>query len=169
MVYVTKLGGPEADVISKEADCKAPVQELEGSIEVNLKVHSSSGAYAVNFKADANYQSKNFFTNILRTQLESKFNFATFEAFIGENCVKVQDEVFPPAEIDRLVGLRNDEHFKKVDEWSARKAEHQKTLDIEVEKIKCAYNFKKESETPLKPESESTQQEVTADQKIDSQ
>lgn len=75
-------------------------------------MHSSSGAYAISFTADGNYQSKNFFTNILRTHLESKFNFATFETFIGPDCVKVCDEVHSPEEIDKQALHRNDEYFK---------------------------------------------------------
>jgi hypothetical protein len=103
-----------------------------GSIEVNLKVHSSTGAYAVSFMADGNYQSKNFFTNILRTHLESKFNFATFETFIGPNCVKVCDKVHTEKEIDEKVNKRNNQYHNKTEEWKKRKSDHEKIVDEEV-------------------------------------
>jgi len=107
-------------------------------------VHSSSGAYAISFVADANYQSKNFFTNILRTHLESKFNFATFETFIGPNCVKVCDQVHSQQEIDKQVTQRNDEYFRKNEEWKKKKAEHDKLVDEEVQNFILEFNKKEE-------------------------
>jgi hypothetical protein len=82
--------------------------------------------------ADGNYQSKNFFTNILRTHLESKFNFATFETFIGPNCVKVCDKVHTEKEIDEKVNKRNNQYHNKTEEWKKRKSDHEKIVDEEV-------------------------------------
>lgn len=104
--------------------------------------------------ADGNYQSKNFFTNILRTHLESKFNFATFETFIGPNCVKVCDKVHTEKEIDEKVNKRNDEYHNKTEEWKKRKSDHEKIVDEEVQQLIIDFNNKlnKQSDEQAQPE-----------------
>lgn len=115
--------------------------------------------------ADGNYQSKNFFTNILRTHLESKFNFATFETFIGPNYVKVCDKVHTEKEIDEKVNKRNDEYHKKTEEWKKRKSDHEKIVNKEVKQLIIDFNnkLKRQSDEQAQPEVTNTEEAVKPD------
>lgn len=106
----------------KTADCK----DLRRSIQVNVNVHSSSGAYNFNFKADCNYQAKNFFNNILKFKLKQKFNFSSYEVFSGENCIKIVDKIdsdFNFEEEEQKIIKAYEEELKK---WEEGKQEFEK-------------------------------------------
>jgi hypothetical protein len=142
IVSAIKINSEEATVITVDESKTVPISELRGSAEVTLNVHSGSGTFEFSFKADLNYQSKNFFTNILRTHLESKFNFATFETFIGENNVKVSDMKEIMNQWTDFETERNKKFLKKCEERDVRKNEHYEKLENEIKQFIEEFNAK---------------------------
>lgn len=89
---------------------------------------------------------KNFFNNILRFQLKDKFNFSSFEAFSGLNCIKIVDKI--KSEFDEAAAIKKlqDEHKKLFDEWAKQKQEHEDKENAYIQKLKEEWSNKDKNE-----------------------
>lgn len=70
LAYLESIDREGNASILNENGCEiVNVLELERALDVNVNVHSSEGSFNFKFRADGNYQAKNFFDNILRAKL----------------------------------------------------------------------------------------------------
>jgi predicted ArsR family transcriptional regulator len=84
--------------------------------------------------------------------LKDKFNFSSFEAFSGENCVKIVDKI--ESEFDREAAEKviEDAYKKALEEWNQKKTENEEFVKEEVKKITEAWNKENGIETEEKVE-----------------
>ena len=150
----------QARVVHSAGLAKIDLVQLKRSFDIDLSVHSSSGAHKLKFKADSNFQVKNFFNNVLRIKLKEKFNFSSFEVFHRGNCVKIVDEIQSDFNVEAAVKKIQDAYDLEVKEWEKQETEHVKMIQKELDKLKEEWKANHPSEDPKKEEAGKAEGEI---------